>query len=314
VALVEKSDTELAEFLASNEKSVPVWQPKNKHIETDESKKKEDVVVATSSNDLNNFECAEILEKFISRANRNLDGVKTSPLNFEKDLDSNGHINFIHAASNLRAAMYTLDQADRLQVKRISGKIIPAIATTTSCVAGFVSIELVKIAQGNWSLDSFRNLFLNLGLSLFLLSEPGPCVKSKIAENCYVSLWDKWTVNGSKEFLLKDFIKSVKAKFNLTISGSYLLSHLIFLQLWKYLILFICFQGVILGTKSIYIPVMPGHAKRLNKTMIELTKGANPGTITASDYVDLFLTYEECDNNDNRDQNNLCPPIRYFFI
>ncbi len=220
VKIVETSDAEITQFLVSNENKVPVWQPKNKHIEIDESKKKEDVVIATSSNDLNNFECAEILEKFITRISVNLDSVKTNPLSFEKDLDSNGHIDFIHAASNLRAAMYTIDNADRLQVKRISGKIIPAIATTTSCVAGFVSIELVKIAQRNWSLDKFRNLFLNLGLSLFLLSEPGPCVKSKIAENCYVSLWDKWTVNGSKEFLLKDFIKSVKAKFNLTISGN----------------------------------------------------------------------------------------------
>jgi len=48
--------------------------------------------------------------------------------------------------------------------------------------------------------------------------------------------------------------------------------------------------------------------------MIELTKGVNPGPISEKDYVDLFLTYEECDKNDNRDQNNLCPPIRYFFI
>lgn len=59
---------------------------------------------------------------------------------------------------------------------------------------------------------------------------------------------------------------------------------------------------------------MPGHAKRLNKTMIELTKGTNHGTLTKTDYVDLFLTYEECDQNENRDQNNLCPPIRYFLI
>ena len=69
-----------------------------------------------------------------------------------------------------------------------------------------------------------------------------------------------------------------------------------------------------MGTKSIYMPVMPGHAKRLSKTMIELTKGVNQGTIATGDYVDLFITYEECDKDENRDQNNLCPPIRYFFI
>lgn len=214
-----KNDTQLVAFLVqkSNE-CLPKWKPKNKHIETDESKKKEEVA-QTNSNDLSNLDCAHILENFIKKNDNNLVTVSTHPLAFEKDLDSNGHIDFIHAASNLRAAMYTLEQADRLLVKKISGKIIPAIATTTSCVAGFVSIELVKIVQKNWSLSNFRNLFLNLGLSLFLLSEPGPCIKSKIAESCYVSLWDKWTIQGSKNFLLKDFIKTVKESFNLTVSG-----------------------------------------------------------------------------------------------
>ena len=72
-----------------------------------------------------------------------------------------------------------------------------------------------------------------------------------------------------------------------------------------------------LGSKPIYIPVMPGHAKRLNETMLKLTKGAvgaaqNEETLK-NEYVDLFLTYDECDNDDKRDQNNLCPPIRYWF-
>lgn len=282
------TNEKLIEFLQANENKVPVWKPKNKHIETDESKKKEDVV--TETNDLTNFESAEIIEKFIAKTQNNLKSVEVSPLSFEKDVDSNGHIDFIHAAANLRAAMYSIEQSDRLQVKKISGKIIPAIATTTSCVAGIVSIELVKIVQGDWKMENFRNLFLNLGISLFLLTEPGPCVKSKVAENCYVSLWDKWTVRGSKSFLLKDFIKTVKTDFKLTVSG------------------------VIMGTKSIYMPVMPTHAKRLNKTMLELLKGASSDSVMKDDYVDLTLTYEECDQDENRDQNNLCPPIRYFFI
>ena len=73
--------------------------------------------------------------------------------------------------------------------------------------------------------------------------------------------------------------------------------------------------GVIYGSKPIYIPVMPGHAKRLNETMLKLTKGIakmTPATVVEP-YVDLFLTYAECDAEENRDQNNLCPPIRYFF-
>lgn len=57
------------------------------------------------------------------------------------------------------------------------------------------------------------------------------------------------------------------------------------------------------------MPIMPAHAKRLNEAMLKLIKKG-----PTEDYVDLFLTYAECDSDEtNRDKNNLCPPIRYFF-
>lgn len=61
-----------------------------------------------------------------------------SPLQFEKDDDSNGHVDFVTSASALRARMYSIEPADRLKTKRIAGKIIPAIATATAAVAGLV--------------------------------------------------------------------------------------------------------------------------------------------------------------------------------
>lgn len=70
-----------------------------------------------------------------------LERLQMSPQQFEKDNDSNGHMDFIASASALRAKMYSIEPADRLKTKRIAGKIIPAIATATASVAGLVRIK-----------------------------------------------------------------------------------------------------------------------------------------------------------------------------
>lgn len=70
-----------------------------------------------------------------------------SPQQFEKDDDSNGHIDFVVSASSLRARMYSIEPADRLKTKRIAGKIIPAIATATAAVAGLVRIILYLVVS-----------------------------------------------------------------------------------------------------------------------------------------------------------------------
>lgn len=64
---------------------------------------------------------------------------------FEKDDDTNFHIDFIASVANLRARNYKIPEVDRFKVKMIAGKIIPAIATTTSMVVGAVGIELLKL-------------------------------------------------------------------------------------------------------------------------------------------------------------------------
>jgi ubiquitin-activating enzyme E1 len=97
-------------------------------------------------------------------------GSKAAPLEFEKDDDDNFQIDFIAAASNLRAENYAIPTQDRMKVKLVAGKIIPAIATTTSAVTGLALIELFKVMQ-NKDTSALRNGMLDVGTNNYVLFE-----------------------------------------------------------------------------------------------------------------------------------------------
>ncbi len=61
---------------------------------------------------------------------------------FEKDDDSNGHVAFVTAASNLRAICYQISPADRMETRRVAGRIVPAMVTTTALVGLFCIFNL----------------------------------------------------------------------------------------------------------------------------------------------------------------------------
>lgn len=132
-----------------------------------------------------------------------LAALKITPLEFEKDDDTNLHMDFIVAASNLRAENYKIAPADRHKSKLIAGKIIPAIATTTSVVAGLVCFELMKLAQGFKTLVPFKNGFVNLALPFFGFSEPIMAPKLTYYDQEW-TLWDRFEIKG--ELTLKEFI------------------------------------------------------------------------------------------------------------
>lgn len=144
-----------------------------------------------------------------------LKGLVITPLEFEKDDDTNLHMDFIVAASNLRAANYNIPPADRHKSKLIAGKIIPAIATTTSVVAGLACLELYKLAQGFKTLERFKNGFVNLALPFFGFSEPIAAPKMKYYEEEW-TLWDRFEVEG--ELTLREFLDYFKERYNLEIT------------------------------------------------------------------------------------------------
>ena len=139
---------------------------------------------------------------------------KFNDIEFEKDDDSNGHIKFITMCSNLRALNYSIKPVSEFETKGIAGKIIPALATTTSIISGLVSIELYKLVDSNdYKIENFKNTFLGLGISFMGSSEPVQCINKKIG-NLNVSLWTKLKFN---DMNICDMIEIFKNNYDLDI-------------------------------------------------------------------------------------------------
>jgi hypothetical protein len=140
--------------------------------------------------------------------------ILTVPQEFEKDEDSNYHIDFIYSLANCRASNYTLDLMDWLTTKLKAGRIIPALATTTAAIAGLQTLELVKILK-ECKLEDMRNINLNLAVPSLMASEPGAPEKVKLREGLEVNVWDVWTVHFPKEATLNDLFKKLLKKYKL---------------------------------------------------------------------------------------------------
>jgi len=190
--------------------SVPVFEPRaGVRIEVNESEAQ-----SFRDNGSSEPEAIDRLKGSLPSFNT-VRGLQLHPIEFEKDDDSNFHMDFIVATSNLRAENYSIPAADRHTSKLIAGKIIPAIATTTSLVVGLVCIEFYKLVQGHTNLELFKNGFVNLALPFFAFSEPIGAPKNKFYDKEF-TLWDRFEVKG--ELTLEQFLNYFKDEHKLEVT------------------------------------------------------------------------------------------------
>jgi ubiquitin-activating enzyme E1 len=201
---------------------IPGFVPKNLKIQVNDS---DPVEVSMGKDDENQI--SNLINE-LSLYDKNIfDANSLKPEEFEKDDDENGHIDFITAASNLRARNYRIAEADTHKTKMIAGKIIPAIATTTAAITGLVALQIYVVLQTN-KIEFMRNAFLNLAVSLFVLTEPAEKIQQTDKDYDPLMLgpvkaippkwtvWDKIVIDGP--MTIRQFISHMQEKYSADVS------------------------------------------------------------------------------------------------
>lgn len=174
-----------------------------------------DMQIAASDAELENIIQSDNLPKNIQIGSPTNFVSSFVPQDFEKDDDTNWHIDWVTASSNLRACNYGIPQLDRLQTKGIAGRIIPAIATTTSAVSGLILLEMLKYLCGYDKVESYRSTFINLAEPVLIYSDPIESSQIDVA-GVKMNSWTKFEY--VKNTSLGEFKQYYEEMFKTTIS------------------------------------------------------------------------------------------------
>ncbi|WCJ28001.1 ubiquitin-activating enzyme 1 [Euphorbia peplus] len=260
-----KSPAKLAD--AVNNVIVPDFQPQeNVKIETDEK--------ATSMPSSTIDEAAAIEELSLKLENSYqhlLPGFRMNPIQFEKDDDTNYHMDLIAGLANMRARNYGIPEVDKLKAKFIAGRIIPAIATSTAMATGLVCLELYKVIDGGHKVEDYKNSFANLALPLFSMAEPVPPKVIKHQDMSW-TVWDRWIIKDNPT--LRNLLDWLQSKGLNAYSISY-------------------------GSCLLFNSMFPRHKERMDKKMVDLVRDVAKAELPAyRKHFDVVVACEDDEDND----------------
>uniref|UniRef100_A0A5B6ZMS4 E1 ubiquitin-activating enzyme n=1 Tax=Davidia involucrata TaxID=16924 RepID=A0A5B6ZMS4_DAVIN len=198
-------------------------------------------------------------------------GFKMNPIQFEKDDDTNYHMDLIAGLANMRARNYSIPEVDKLKAKFIAGRIIPAIATSTAMATGLVCLELYKVLDGGHKLEDYRNTFANLALPLFSMAEPVPPKVIKHQDMSW-TVWDRWILRENPT--LRELLQWLKNKGLNAYSISY-------------------------GSCLLYNSMFPRHKERMDRKMVDLAREVGKAELPAyRRHFDVVVACEDDEDND----------------
>ncbi|XP_010257066.2 PREDICTED: ubiquitin-activating enzyme E1 1 [Nelumbo nucifera] len=198
-------------------------------------------------------------------------GYRMNPIQFEKDDDTNYHMDLIAGLANMRARNYSIPEVDKLKAKFIAGRIIPAIATSTAMATGLVCLELYKVLDGGHKLEDYRNTFANLALPLFSMAEPVPPKVIKHRDMSW-TVWDRWILKDNPT--LRDLLQWLKDKG----LNAYSIS---------------C------GSSLLYNSMFPRHRDRMDRKMVDLAREVAKVEVPPyRRHLDVVVACEDDDDND----------------
>ncbi|XP_009141040.2 ubiquitin-activating enzyme E1 1 [Brassica rapa] len=196
---------------------------------------------------------------------------RMKPVQFEKDDDTNYHMDVISGLANMRARNYSIPEVDKLKAKFIAGRIIPAIATSTAMATGLVCLELYKVLDGGHKVEAYRNTFANLALPLFSMAEPVPPKVVKHRDMAW-TVWDRWILKGNPT--LREVLQWLEDKG----LNAYSIS---------------C------GSCLLFNSMFPRHKERMDKKVVDLARDiAKVELPPYRHHLDVVVACEDQDDND----------------